>query len=153
MESINESKAQLKECLSDAEFNKLPILVVCNKQDLPYARKQQEVRSLFYCSMPTNKLHYISYPHHTDSQPFWAGVNATQQTPSRNELFCWRRRAIQEQLGCSGRTHSGIHNTWSLIGYINLFNVMWPLAYQGTSLMLSRDCLHSLPYPLTQSYI
>ena len=43
MESIQESQSQLKECLTDHDFNSLPILIVCNKQDLPYARRQQEV--------------------------------------------------------------------------------------------------------------
>ncbi|KAL5482259.1 hypothetical protein EMCRGX_G022563 [Ephydatia muelleri] len=77
MESINESKAQLKECLSDAEFNKLPILVVCNKQDLPYARKQQEIVNLFELeSMLHNKPHLVTSCSVEDVEPFKNSLDA-----------------------------------------------------------------------------
>lgn len=77
MESMNESKAQLKECLSDADFNKLPILIVCNKQDLPYARRQQEIVEFFELeSMFHNKPHLITSCSVEDVEPFKNSLDA-----------------------------------------------------------------------------
>lgn len=76
-ESMQESKTQLQECLSNPEFNKLPILIVCNKQDLPYAKKQQEIVDFFELEpLLHNKPHLITSCSVEAIEPFKCSLDA-----------------------------------------------------------------------------
>ena len=51
---INEVRTTLEKCLSNQELRGLPLLLLCNKQDLPSARSVDQVSG--HCSVQSQRM-------------------------------------------------------------------------------------------------